>query len=479
MKVLFIATECTPFIKTGGLADVIGALPQALEKENVEVRVMLPKYVDIPTNYKEQMKLITVLNITLGWRNQYCGLWQLKHDHITYYFIDNEYYFKRSSLYGHGDDAERFAFFNRAVMELLPYLDFQPDILHANDWHAGLISLYLQDFYRFQPFYQNMRSIFTIHNLMYQGIYPPNILGDLLGLGSEYLAVDKMEYFGQVNFMKAALQYADRITTVSPSYAEEIQTAYYGEHLDGLLRKRSADLYGIINGIDIENYNPLTDRHLVVNYSHSESKKQANKVKMQEMLHLPVNAQIPMIAIVSRLVEQKGFDLVAHILDEIVTLDMQLIILGTGEYKYEQLFREAAHKYPDKISALITFNEGLSHQIYASSDLFLMPSRFEPCGIGQLIALRYGSAPIVRETGGLKDTIKSFNEYTREGNGFTFTNFNAHDLLHTIHYALHQYHDKNNWNTIKQNIQKSSYSWQQSAKAYKELYLSTLVNHDL
>jgi len=474
MKVLFIATECTPFIKTGGLADVIGALPQALMNEDVEAHVILPKYVDIPMIYKDQMTLLHVINVQLGWRNQYCGLWKLQHEQITYYFIDNEYYFVRSSLYGHGDDAERFAFFNRAVMELLPYLDFKPDILHANDWHSGLISLYLQDFYRDDPFYQNMRTVFTIHNLKYQGVYPPSILGDLLGLGPEYFTMDKLEFYGQVNFMKAALVYADRITTVSPTYAKEIQTPYYGEQLDGLLHNRRHDLNGIINGIDDVQYNPTTDPYLFENYTTQDVQKhkQANKIKLQELLHLPIDADIPMIAVVSRLVEQKGFDLLAHILDEIATLDIQLVVLGTGEYKYEQLFREAARKYPDQISALITFNEELSRKVYASSDLFLMPSRFEPCGIGQLIALRYGSAPIIRETGGLYDTITPFNTNTGTGNGFTFTNYNAHDLLRTIRYALLQYHDSANWNKIQNNIQNSCYSWQQSAKAYKALYLS-------
>jgi starch synthase len=474
MKILFIGAECAPFIKVGGLSEVIGSLPQALMSEGIEVRVILPKYDNIPYFYKERMTHIRSATVSVGWRNMHCELWRLHHDQITYYFVENGHYFNRAGIYGYGDDAERFAFFNRAVMELLPYLDFQPDILHANDWHTGLISLYLKDFYRFNHFYQNMRTVFTIHNLMYQGAFHKGILGDVLGLGHDHLP--KIEHDGQVNFMKAALVYSDRITTVSQTYAQEIQTPNYGERLDGILHYRRHDLYGIKNGIDYEKYNPYLDHQLFENYANKDqrSAKWTNKLRLQEMFHLNVYDRMPMISIISRLVEPKGLDLVTHILDEMISLNIQVVIMGTGEHKYEQFFRDAAHRYPDKVAALITFDEGLSRKIYASSDFFLMPSRFEPCGIAQLIALRYGAVPIVRETGGLKETITPFNIHTGQGNGFSFGNYNAHDLLHTIKYALHLYYDDYNWNVLKNNINNSYFKWEDSARAYKHLYYQLL-----
>lgn len=476
MKVLFVASECTPFAKTGGLADVIGSLPKELKKQNIDVRVVIPKYEDIPEYFKEKMKNVAKFSVRLSWRNKYCGVEQYEKDGIIYYFIDNEYYFKRKGLYGHYDEAERFAYFNRAVIEMLMHIPFQPDIIHCHDWQTGLIPLYLKDQYRFLDFYSQMKTVFTIHNLQYQGIFPPVILGDILALGQEYLADEKLGFYGQVSFMKAALNYADKLTTVSPTYAHEIQNPYYGEQLDGVLRLRANDLAGILNGIDYDEFNPMTDPHIYVNYRSSLAKKKENKVKLQEELGLPVIKDIPMIGIVSRLVEQKGFDLVAHVMNEILQNDVQLVVLGTGEECYEHMFLHFAHLYPEKVSANITFNEALARKIYAASDLFLMPSRFEPCGIGQIIALRYGAVPIVRETGGLVDTVSPFIEETGEGNGFTFANYNAHDMLYTIERALNIYKQEDLWKIVFKNTFKRNYSWQQSAKQYVSLYQSLVAS---
>lgn len=472
MKVLFVASECVPFVKTGGLADVIGSLPKELVKQQVDVRVVLPKYEDIPNEYKEQMSLKKTFNVRLSWRNQYCGVEELIIDGVTFYFIDNEYYFKRTGLYGHYDEAERFAYFNRAVLEMLIHLDFQPDIIHCHDWQTGLIPLYLKEQYQHSDFYRQMKTVFTIHNLKYQGIFPPIILGDILALGTEFLADEKLGFYGQVSYMKAALNYAHKLTTVSKTYAHEIQTPYYGEQLDGVLRVRSQDLTGIVNGIDYAEYNPLTDPYIYVNYRNSLTKKRENKVALQNELGLPVNKDVPMIGIVSRFVEQKGFDLVAHVIHEILQNDVQLVVLGTGDKKYEDLFLYMKHHYPDKVSANITFHEGFARKIYASSDLFLMPSKYEPCGIGQLIALRYGAVPIVRETGGLFDTVSPFIEETGEGNGFTFANYNAHDMLYTINRALNIYRQDHLWKIIFKNTFKNNYSWQYSAQEYIKLYES-------
>lgn len=470
MKVLFVASECSPFIKTGGLADVIGSLPKELKRQNVDVRVVLPKYGDIPNEYKEKMVFKISFEVSLSWRKQYCGIEELSMNGITYYFIDNEYYFKRSGIYGHYDEAERFAFFNRAALDMLYHLDYKPDVIHCHDWQSALIPLYLKEQYSKGPFYEKIKTVFTIHNLKYQGIFPPVVLGDILGLGDHYLADDKIGFYGQVNFMKAGLHYADKLTTVSRTYAWEIQFPYYGEQLDGVLRQRSHDLVGIVNGIDYDEYNPKTDPHLYCNYDNSLKQKKENKVNLQKDLGLPVSEDIPMIAIISRLVEQKGIDLIAHMIHEILANDVQLVALGTGEWKYEHLFRYIQSQYPNKASVHITFNEGLARKIYAGSDLFLMPSQFEPCGIGQLIALRYGSIPIVRETGGLFDTVHSYNEFTGEGNGFSFTNYNAHDMMYTIGRALHFYRQPEIWKQIFDNAINSNYSWNQSAEQYVELY---------
>ncbi|WP_020429876.1 glycogen synthase, partial [Paenibacillus riograndensis] len=392
MKVLFAAAEAHPFVKTGGLADVIGALPKALKGVGVDVRVILPKYRGIPEKFVSQMEHVAALSVPVGWRNQYCGIERIIYDGIPVYFIDNEYYFGRDGIYGYMDDGERFSFFNRAVLECLETLDFQPDVLHCHDWHAAVIPMLLQAHYRHNPFYAEIRTVFTIHNLLYQGVFPYSVLGELLGLDDSYFL--GVEYYGNVNFMKAGIVYSDHITTVSPTYSEEIRTAYYGYGLDGLLSSRADSLSGIVNGIDTKIYNPASDPQIYTRYRTNLAKKAENKIALQQELGLPVAPYIPLIAMVTRLVDSKGLDLLTRVLDELLYYDdIQFVLLGTGDEVYERWFREAQWRYPTKLSSQILFSDALSRKIYAASDLFLMPSKFEPCGIGQLLALRYGSIP--------------------------------------------------------------------------------------
>ncbi|WP_339062942.1 glycogen synthase GlgA [Tepidibacillus marianensis] len=481
MNILFVASEGVPFIKTGGLADVIGSLPKELKKQGIDVRVFLPNYRQIPTQFKEKMVLRKTLTISLGWRNLYCGIFELIHDDVPYYFIDNQDYFHRDGIYGYNhsfDEAERFSFYSRAVLEALPHLDFLPEIIHLHDWETALISVLLKADYQKKEFYKDIRTVLTIHNLKYQGVFPKSILGDLIQLDNTFFSSDGLEFYGQINFLKGGLAYSDIITTVSPTYAEEIQTPYFGEALDGLLRKRKDQLYGIINGIDVDDYNPATDTHLFMNYQHSLQNKLQNKLQLQQALSLSKDENIPMIAMVTRLVSQKGFDLVTHMLNEILTEDIQLVIIGTGDVHYENIFLDAMIRYPEKLSVHTLFDEAFARRIYAASDLFLMPSLFEPCGLSQLIALRYESVPVVRETGGLKDTVQSYNEWTKEGNGFSFRNYNAHDMLYTIRRAIHFYHKKEHWNQIHNNTRKLDYSWQSSSKRYIELYKHLLTAYE-
>jgi starch synthase len=469
MKVLFAAAEAHPFVKTGGLADVIGALPKALKAAGVDVRVILPKYRGIPDKFTAQMEHLTEVYVPIGWRKQYCGIERIIYEGIPVYFIDNEYYFGRDGIYGYMDDGERFAFYNRAVLECLPAIDFQPDVLHCHDWHAAVIPMLLQGHYRHNPFYSEMRSVFTIHNLLYQGVFPYEVLGELLGLDSSYFG--SVEYYGNVNFLKGGIVFSDRVTTVSPTYSEEIRTPYYGYGLDVLLNARSDVLSGIVNGIDTKSYNPATDSSLVTRYRSNLTKKTENKVALQEELGLPVDANIPMVAMVTRLVDSKGLDLLTRVLDELLYHDdIQFVLLGTGDESYERWFKEAAWRYPTKLSSQILFNDALSRKIYAASDIFLMPSKFEPCGISQLLALRYGSIPVVRETGGLNDTVHAYNEETGEGNGFTFSNYNAHDMMFTLRRALSFYKQPEHWKKITKNAFAGDYSWNVSAQQYMDIY---------
>jgi starch synthase len=470
--VLFVAAEAVPFVKTGGLGDVVGSLPKELKAQGGDVRIILPKYEDIPLSWQEKMIFRTNVTVQLGWRQLYCGLMSLEHEGLTYYFIDNESYFKRRGLYGFADDAERFAFFCRAVLEVLPHLGFKPAILHCHDWHTAILPVLLQAHYRGRAGYTGLHSVLTMHNIDYQGIFDPVVLEDLLELDkSAYFTADKLEFHGRVNYLKGGIVCADAITTVSKTYAREILTAEGGEQLDGILRRRQNDLYGILNGIDYEMYNPEGDNLLYKKYSwQSVERKQANKLKLQASLGLPVNPLLPLIGMVTRLVTVKGLDLIAAVLDDLMALDLQVVILGMGEEKYESMFRVAAHRYPEKLSANHYFDDSLAHRIYAASDIYLMPSLSEPCGISQLIALRYGAVPVVRETGGLKDTVVAFDEYTGEGNGFSFPHYNAQEMLYTISRAISFYHDKDVWPKIMKTAMASDFGWQRSAAEYAALY---------
>ncbi|ALS28459.1 glycogen synthase GlgA [Paenibacillus cisolokensis] len=476
MNILFAASEAVPLVKTGGLADVTGALPLALRKLGVRTGVILPKYEEIAELHIARFETVCTFTVQLGWRKQYCGLLRAAIGGIDYYLIDNEYYFKRRGLYGYGDDAERFVFFSFAVVEALRYLDVRPDILHCHDWQTALVPFLLKTRYAHDPVCRGIPTVFTIHNLKYQGVFSKELMLDLLGAGEEVFRTELLEFYGAANCMKSGLVCADKLTTVSPTYAEEIQTEWYGEKLDGLLRRRSGDLSGIVNGIDTALFDPMNDPALVAPYRHSLDEKRRNKTALQRELGLPEAENVPLIGIVSRLVEQKGFDLLAHILDEALSEPAQWAVLGAGERRYEELFREAAARRPDKIAVRLGYDDGLARRIFAGSDLYLMPSKFEPCGLSQLIALRYLSVPIVRETGGLKDTVLSYNEYTGEGNGFTFAHYNAHDLLFTIRRALKFYADPAAWGTIAANAAKRDYGWDRSAKQYLALYDELVSN---
>lgn len=475
MKILFTASECVPFVKTGGLADVVGALAPVLAKAGHDVRVILPLYSAIPEKWTSQMTHVVDFEVQLGWRRQYCGIEKLEQDGVVWYFVDNKYYFGRPYIYGlGGDEYERFGFFCRGILNALPLIGFQPDVIHANDWQSGMVPALLKIQYAHLPFYTNIRTMFTIHNLQYQGIFGIREVQDVLGLGDSLWTDDKLECFGCANYLKAGLVYSDVITTVSPSYSEEIQTAYYGERLDGLLRARKNSLFGVLNGIDMEDYNPATDQRIAATYSADDlAGKAACKRDLQEKLGLTVDPNVPIIGMVGRLSNQKGLDLVDYIIGDLMQENVQLVVLGMGDSRYVNLFSWAESEFPGKMAARFTMDHALAHQIYAGSDMFLMPSQFEPCGLSQLIALRYGTLPIVRETGGLRDTVLSYNEYTGEGNGFSFFNYNAHDMLNTIRRAESYYRDHQDvWKQLQQRGMTGDYSWTNSAQRYVELYES-------
>ena len=475
MKILFVASEAVPFIKTGGLADVVGALAPVLAAKGHDVRVIIPDFGAIPHEYHASMSHVCDFEVQLGWRRQYCGIEEIHKDGVTWYFMDNKYYFGRQYIYGMGgDEYERFGFFCRGVLNMLPIIDFQPDVIHSHDWQSGMIPALLKIQYAHLPFYSGIRTVFTIHNLQYQGIFGIREVQDILGLGDSLWTDDKLECFGCANFMKAALVYADMITTVSPSYAEEIQTAYYGERLDGLLRSRKAELHGVLNGIDIDEYNPETDTRIDHCYSVNDlSGKAACKQALQKELGLDVNPETPVIGMVGRLSNQKGLDLVDYVISDIMRQDVQLVVLGMGEGRYFNLFSWAESEYKGRVAARFTMDHTLAHRIYAGADVFLMPSQFEPCGLSQMIAMRYGTIPIVRETGGLRDTVLSYNEFSGEGNGFTFFNYNAHDMLHVIERSVGYFKNRKDiWKTLQERGMKGDYSWTHSAEEYMKLYRS-------
>lgn len=471
MKVLFAASEAHPFIKTGGLGDVMGALPKSLIKLGVDVRVVIPKYKNIKDELKQKLQFVKWFTVPVGWRNQYCGIFQYQYNGVIYYFIDNEYYFNRDGLYGYFDDGERFAFFNRAVLEFIKQVDWQPDLINCNDWQTGMVPVLLNLEYKKDGFYSKIKTVFSIHNLLFKGSFSPKILPELFGYDYMPLVNGSVELDGSVSFLKGGLNYCDQITTVSNTYAEEIKTPQYGEGLDGFLRSKSYYLMGIVNGIDYEEFNPQDDKFIFKNFSiNSLGNKLENKLALQRELGLPQKKDTPMIGLISRLTHQKGCDLIVNMIDRLLQRDIQIVILGTGDYWYEETFKNLQYRYPDKVSANIKFDNALAHKIYAATDMFLMPSLFEPCGLGQLIALRYGSIPIVRETGGLKDTISPYNKYNGVGNGFGFKNFNSNELMQIIEYALTIYNDKNAWNNIIRQAMNSDNSWEKSAMQYKWLY---------
>lgn len=471
IKVLFAASEAVPFAKTGGLADVAGTLPRELAKLGADVRLIIPKYKSIPQSYVDKMEYIGYVYVDLSWRHQYCAVLKLEHEGLTVYFIDNEYYFNRDVLYGHFDEAEQFAFFSKALLKVLPLIDFKPDIIHCNDWQTGVVSTFLTTHFGHEEYYKDIKTVFTIHNLRYQGIFSKEILGDILGIGWEYYNADGLEFHECVNYMKAGISYSDVITTVSKTYAEEIRHDFFGENLNGIINKRSNRLFGIINGIDYQDNDPSTDNRIFENFDAENLEgKYGNKNMLQQSLGLPQLKDIPLIGIVSRLVDQKGFDLIACVFEELLQLDIQLVVLGTGDNKYEEMFEYAASRYPEKVSANLKYDGVLAQRIYAGSDMFLMPSLYEPCGLSQLFSLRYGTVPIVRETGGLNDTIAPYNEFNGEGTGFTFANYNAHEMLDAIKCAISFYDNKDVWMGIVKNGMKQDFSWNKSAQEYLQLY---------
>ena len=467
-----ISTEVEPFAKTGGLGDVLGALPKALATKGIDVRVVMPRYKAIPEKYKRVMKFKQYLYVAVGWRSQYCGVFEYHKNGVTYYFIDNEYYFGSSNLYGEYNEMERFSYFSKAALEMLQIIDFKPDIIHCHDWQSGIVPVLLDAFYKKTDFYKDIKTVFTIHNLKYQGRVDKKTANDFLGLPAQYYASDKLEFYGDANYMKGGLVYADFITTVSPTYADEIKDPYFGEGLDGLLRAKSGRLGGILNGIDYDIYSPVNDKYIVKQYTDRSylKGKRENKLALQTQLGLEVDKDVPLIGIVSRLTDQKGFDLVAGVMNDILQRKCQMVVLGTGTQKYEELFQRYAWDNHRRVSANIMFDNAMAHKIYAGADMFLMPSQYEPCGLGQIISLSYGTLPIVRETGGLKDTVTPYNEFTGEGNGFSFSTYNAHDMLSTIDKALNLYEEPKKWNAVVRAAMKCNFSWDESAQHYINVY---------
>ena len=468
MKVLYAASEALPYIASGGLADVAGSLPKALRKRLVGCRVVIPLYDSIKQELKDELTFITHITVPVAWRRQYCGIFEAHRDGVIYYLLDNEYYFKRGAIYGHYDDAERFAFFARAVLEIIPYIDFKPDIIHCNDWQTALTPVYYNEFYRDLPGYEGIKTVFTIHNIQYQGIYGFELVDDVLGLPRE--AVGTVEYNGCVNLMKGAIETADAVTTVSPTYAGEILDPWYSHGLDSILIQRRDKLTGILNGIDTQGYDPETDGKIAANYSASDiSGKAIDKAELQKLFALAQDPDAPLVGMVTRLVSHKGLDLVEAVLEEfLTTTDAQMAVLGSGDYEYESFFNDLAARYPGKFGVYLGFVPELARKVYAGSDIFLMPSRSEPCGLAQMVALRYGTIPVVRETGGLKDTVKDSGDGL--GNGFTFVRYNAHDMLFSLKRALQGYSDKEGWKILVKRAMECDNSWQVSANQYIRIY---------
>lgn len=475
MQIVFASAECAPFVKTGGLGDVAGSLPAALVRAGAEVIVMVPKYATIKDEYKAQMQHFSDFYVSLGWRNEYCGLEKLEHDGVTYMFIDNERYFARDYPYGFFDDGERFAFFSKAITESLQHLPagFECDILHCNDWQTALAPVFLREFYQGLPLYDRVKTVFSIHNVAFQGQFSDTVMEDILGVAHIPAAASQLRCDAcSINYMLGALRYADAITTVSPTYANEIQTPEFGEGLDGVLRERSYALQGILNGIDVAGFDPATDKRIATNYTvEDRSGKAVCKAKLQEELGLEVRDDRPLMVMVTRLTRQKGMDLVMYALDRILAGGVQVAVLGTGDRDYEDGLRYFQDKYPGTMAARIEFDPALSQRMYAAADMFLMPSKFEPCGLSQIIAMRYGTLPIVRETGGLKDTVQPYNEFTGEGTGFSFSNFNGDEMGDAVFRAARLFWDNRDaWNQLVMQAMSQDFSWTRSADKYLDLY---------
>lgn len=471
MKVLFVGSEAIPFASTGGLGDVLGSLPAALSKsKNVDVRVVLPLHKSIKEKFKDSLEFVGETYVYLSWRCQYCGVFSCIKDGVTYYFIDNEYYFNRDAIYGSYDDAERYGFFGKAVLDIMPLIDFYPDVINANDWQSAATVIYLKRRYAQNLDYSNIKTVYTIHNIDYQGVFPLHIIGDVFGLDSmDDLTI--VEYNGCMNLTKGAIVCADQVSTVSERYANEILTEFYSSGLHHVLNLFAGKVCGIVNGIDVNYYDPLFDNAIECKYTFDnlDGKLQCKRA-LQELSGLPVDDRIPIVSMVSRLASHKGFDLVKYILPEILSFGVQFVLLGTGEQDIEDYFRDLQAKYPNQVKAFIEFNKDLSKKIYAGSDIFLMPSKSEPCGLAQMICSRYGTVPVVRETGGLFDTIKPYNKYSGEGNGFTFANYNAHEMKDAVGRAVELFQNVEKWNELVKKIMKIDFSWDVSAKKYLDMY---------
>ena len=468
MKCLFVTSEAQPFAASGGLADVSGSLPHALRQRLIGCRIVMPLYEDIPDELKESMRFLTSFSVPVAWRRQYCGIFESRFDGVIYYFIDNQYYFKRQGMYGHYDDAERFAFFSRAVLEMLPFIDFKPDIIHCNDWQTALVPTYYNLFYSRSDWYKGIKTVFTIHNIQYQGKYGSELYDEVVGIPPQSRSI--LDFDGCINFVKGAVETSNRVTTVSPSYSWEIRDPWFSNGLDSILNARAWKIRGILNGIDTVSYDPATDPEIYANFSVNDlSGRTVNKRELQERLGLEQNIETPIIAMVTRLVSHKGLDLVKAALDQIMTEeDIQFVILGSGDWEYESFFRSMQGKYPGRISACHGFIPELSRKIYAGADMFLMPSKSEPCGLSQMIALRYGAIPIVREVGGLRDSIRDSG--TGEGNGFTFKNYDAMDMINCIRRAIAGYWQRDSWKTLIKRAMECDNSWVRSATEYINLY---------
>lgn len=469
MKVLFAASEAAPFIKTGGLGDVVGALPKALADAGVDARVVVPLYGSIDHSLKSQMEFVGNFEVTISWRKTYCGVFKAKVGKVTYYFIDNEQYFNRSNIYGEYDDSERFAFFSKASLDILNMLDFFPDVIHVNDWQTALLPVYLNAFYRADPRYAKIKTVLSIHNIEFQGKYNPIILGSIFGL--DISCRSQLMYDGDINLLKGGIEAVDMVTTVSKTYAQEIMGPEYSFGLHNILQPRSYKLRGVVNGIDTTLFNPETDKYIAKTYNYETIRfKSINKKQLQKEMDLEQSNDIPVIGMVTRLTSQKGIDLLCEVMNELSGMPIQLIALGTGDSHYQSFFYSWEHACHDKVRGYIGFSSAMAQKIYAGADMFLMPSKTEPCGLSQMIAMRYGTIPIVHSVGGLHDTVEAYNPETKTGNGITFQSYNAYDMLDAIRRAVDLFHNKNHWRVLRKNAMSGDFSWENPAKEYLEIY---------